>query len=204
MNQNVEGLSSSYPFRDPMTSGPKVLKTMAQQSQLSLRKQGANGLVYKYPVHRQQLCGIGSGCEYENENNVAQAKNLDEPTVIAGMPPPPSADVVKEVQDAISDYDSEMEFQKKLAEGDPDNNFKQVGGARFQTLCGLDAGCEDESRGELETAAAVDAQTVAANMPEYPNADTIDEVYRAIEDRRITDAKEDERRRGNPPTKMGP
>lgn len=183
MNDGVEGLSSSFPFRDPPYGGPLNLLKMTGLKRVAGRRKGAK---------HQKLCGIGSGCEYFNDNNIQVAENLDKDKVLEGLPDKPSDDILNEVKAAMDEYQKDMDIEKKLWKGSPSNAFK----GRFQSLCGIGAGCEDAMNGELEDAAAVDSKTVYVNMPSYPGADTIDEVYEAISDKKHLEEKEDERRRG--------
>ena len=183
MNDGVEGLSSSFPFRDPPYGGPLNLLKMTGLKRAAGHRKGAK---------HQKLCGIGSGCEYFNDNNIQVAENLDKDKVLEGLPDKPSDDILNEVKAAMDEYQKDMDIEKKLWKGSPSNAFK----GRFQSLCGIGAGCEDAMNAELEDAAAVDSKTVYVNMPSYPGADTIDEVYEAISDKKRLEEKEDMRRRG--------
>ena len=123
-------------------------------------------------------------------------------------PAGPSDAVMAEIKDAVIEYQDEQQRQRKIWEGDSDPTrfraaaraaLKPAGkhtAARTQVLCGLDAGCEDDMANEINNAALVDAQTVSADMPAYPDADTIDEVYQAMDEKKKLEDAADRQRRG--------
>lgn len=136
------------------------------------------------------------GCEYHSANNLKVAMNAG-PDFKWDSNDPPSGDVVKEVKAAIDDYQKDLDFEQKLNKGSATNDFAvQPGQARTTILCGLDAGCEDDMASEMGIAQKVDKETVMADLPDYPDTDTIDEVWKAVADKRMNEQESDRRRRG--------
>ena len=144
----------------------------------------------------QQLCGLDSGCEYHSANNLKTAMNVGHDFEWEENDPP-SGDVVKEVKAAIEDYQKDIDLEKKINLGTNTNSFSiKPGQARTQILCGLDAGCEDDMQSEMGIAQKVDKDTVMADLPDYPDSDTIDEVWKAVADKRMNEQESDRKRRG--------
>jgi hypothetical protein len=200
-----EGLSSTFPFKDPPYGGPlHLLHQMprAQTGQQAVRA-GATAAVplqHQMRTAAQQLCGLDSGCEYHSANNLKTAMNVG-PDYKWENNDPPSGDVVKEVKAAIEDYQKDIDLEKKINLGTATNSFAAKRGgqrlrARTQILCGLDAGCEDDMQSEMGIAQKVDKDTVMADLPDYPDTDTIDEVWKAVADKRMNEEESDRRRRG--------
>ena len=110
---------------------------------------------------------------------------------------PPSGDVVKEVKKAMEDYQKDIDLEQKINKGTNTNSFAvNAGQARTQILCGLDSGCEDDMQSEMNMAQKVDKETVMADLPDFPATDTIDEVWKAVADKRMNDEESDRKRRG--------
>ena len=196
----AEGLSSALPFKDPPYGGPLHLLHQvkrAQASQLAVKQDAPTG----FPLMRSasQLCGLGSGCEFHSANNLKMAMGVSDvgKGFKRGSNDAPSNDVVNEVKKAITDYQSDVDLEMKVTKGTVTNSFAvQPGHARTQILCGLDAGCEDDMSSEMNMAQKVDKETVMADLPDYPDTDTIDEVWKAVADKRMNEEESDKRGRG--------
>ena len=48
----------------------------------------------------------------------------------------------------------------------------------------------------MNMAQKVDKETVMADLPDFPATDTIDEVWKAVADKRMNDEESDRKRRG--------
>lgn len=198
-----EGLSSTLPFRDPPYGGPLNLLhylTRARTGQQMVREgAGAAAAVPQQLAMRtaQQLCGLDSGCEQHSANYLKQAMIVGKDFKWSSNAPP-KEDVVKEVKAAIEDYQNDLDLEMKISQGTATNNFAaKPGQARTQILCGLDAGCEDEMSSEMGIAQKVDKETVMADLPDYPDTDNIDEVWKAVADKRMNEERNDTKMRGS-------
>jgi hypothetical protein len=217
--EGTEGLSSTFPFKDPPYGGPLHLLhqvNRAQTSQLSLHKSAPDAVhLMKNMValsRNQKLCGLDSGCEDYSNYNLKAAVDMYKDFKETAAPPdeigkwkfkgwdaiePPNADVLKEVKAAIEDYQKDIDLEKKISKGAATNAFAvKPGQAHTQILCGLDAGCEDDMASEMGIAQKVDKKTVMADLPDYPDTDTIDEFWKAVQDKRMNDEETDKKRRG--------
>jgi hypothetical protein len=292
MAEDIEGLSSTVPLR-AQTGGPLHLLRQTKMgvpakakgaaakpvaaAQKAVPRGAAKHVKALKGKRAQSLCGVGSGCEFESDQNVGSAEvirmstdpdvrarralfreidtngdgqldfeeikqyleglgvsmpDADLEALIANVdldgsgtlsqreldrmfgetsernPAGPSDAVMAEIKDAVIEYQDEQQRQRKIWEGDSDPTrfraaaraaLKPAGkhtAARTQVLCGLDAGCEDDMANEINNAALVDAQTVSADMPAYPDADTIDEVYQAMDEKKKLEDAADRQRRG--------
>jgi hypothetical protein len=197
-----EGLSSTFPFRDPPYGGPLNLLhqvTRASAGQHMVREGAAAAVPQELAMLRtaQQLCGLDSGCEYHSANNLKTAMDVGK-DFKWGKLEPPKEGVLKEVKAAIEDYQKDLDLEVKINQGTATNSFAaKPGQARTQILCGLDAGCEDEMSSEVGIAQKVDQETVMADLPDYPDTDTIDEVWKAVADKRMNEEVNDAKRRGS-------
>jgi len=201
--EGAEGLSSTFPFKDPPYGGPLHLLHQVTRAQASLAVQ--QDAPAGFPLQRvmrsasQQLCGLDSGCEYHTANNLKVAMGVGD----VGKDfkwesnDPPSDGVVNEVKSAIADYQKDIDLEIKVTKGTKTNAFAvNSGQARTQILCGLDAGCEDDMSSEMGIAQKVDKDTVMADLPDLPDTDAIDEVWKAVADKRMDEEESDKYRRG--------
>ena len=194
-----EGFSNTYPFVDPPNGGPlSVLHQVKRGRSGKLAAKGATPMLQQQPDSstRQKLWCIGAGCEEHNADNLKVATE-NNPKYNWKKLNPPSGGVVKEVKEAIDAYQKDVDLDKKIFKGTVTNDFAvPPAQARTTILCGIDAGCEDDIDSELNIAQKVDKDTVMADLPDFPASDTIDEVWKAMDDKRKDARLTDRKRRG--------